>query len=228
MRTAALVLVTTILSSASAMAAPVYSQPGTQACNPSCWTSHYGSGSGFRTYDNFTLASAKVLNEVSWQGIYIPLQGGGPAPSPNTASWQIDFYSDAGNFPGASLYSLNIPAANVTTTFLSSGFFGSQPVNLYSFKVALPLNFGVVGGTQYWFSPLSLAASFDPFFSWSPATLTYDGLTAQTNTAGSNFLRPNDRAFALGAIPEPQSWAMLIAGFGLVGAAARRRRVVTA
>ena len=31
-----------------------------------------------------------------------------------------------------------------------------------------------------------------------------------------------------GAVPEPASWAMLIAGFGLVGAAARRRRVVAA
>ena len=28
----------------------------------------------------------------------------------------------------------------------------------------------------------------------------------------------------IGAVPEPQSWAMLIAGFGLVGAALRRRR----
>lgn len=28
------------------------------------------------------------------------------------------------------------------------------------------------------------------------------------------------------AVPEPSSWAMLIAGFGLVGAAARRRRAV--
>lgn len=32
----------------------------------------------------------------------------------------------------------------------------------------------------------------------------------------------------LGAVPEPSSWAMLIAGFGLVGAAARRRRMVVA
>jgi hypothetical protein len=30
---------------------------------------------------------------------------------------------------------------------------------------------------------------------------------------------------AVGGVPEPASWAMLIAGFGLVGAAARRRRV---
>ncbi len=31
-----------------------------------------------------------------------------------------------------------------------------------------------------------------------------------------------------GGVPEPASWAMLIAGFGLVGAAARRRRSVVA
>jgi hypothetical protein len=31
-----------------------------------------------------------------------------------------------------------------------------------------------------------------------------------------------------GVVPEPASWAMLIAGFGLVGAVARRRRVVAA
>jgi hypothetical protein len=30
---------------------------------------------------------------------------------------------------------------------------------------------------------------------------------------------------AYGAVPEPASWALLIAGFGLVGAASRRRRV---
>ena len=31
----------------------------------------------------------------------------------------------------------------------------------------------------------------------------------------------------VGAIPEPAAWAMLIAGFGLVGAVARRRRSLT-
>jgi hypothetical protein len=34
--------------------------------------------------------------------------------------------------------------------------------------------------------------------------------------------------FAGGVVPEPSSWAMLIAGFGLVGAVARRRKAVVA
>jgi hypothetical protein len=32
----------------------------------------------------------------------------------------------------------------------------------------------------------------------------------------------------VGGVPEPSSWAMLIAGFGLVGATMRRRRTVVA
>jgi uncharacterized membrane protein len=37
-----------------------------------------------------------------------------------------------------------------------------------------------------------------------------------------------NQGFLLTAVPEPASWAMLIAGFGLVGATARRRRAVIA
>ncbi len=36
------------------------------------------------------------------------------------------------------------------------------------------------------------------------------------------------KSFIAGAIPEPSSWAMLIAGFGLTGAAMRRRRAIVA
>ncbi|PZQ42179.1 MAG: hypothetical protein DI570_29865, partial [Phenylobacterium zucineum] len=34
--------------------------------------------------------------------------------------------------------------------------------------------------------------------------------------------------FGTGAIPEPGTWALMIAGFGLAGAALRRRRAQTA
>lgn len=45
-------------------------------------------------------------------------------------------------------------------------------------------------------------------------------------SAGGQF--SSDPAPLINAVPEPGTWAMLIAGFGLVGATARRRRVVTA
>jgi hypothetical protein len=57
--------------------------------------------------------------------------------------------------------------------------------------------------------------------------------TAQPGAAWQNFGR-YDMAFTaqfggqVAAVPEPASWAVLIAGFGVVGAAARRRRAATA
>jgi hypothetical protein len=45
---------------------------------------------------------------------------------------------------------------------------------------------------------------------------------------GNNAMLATDFQIAGGAVPEPASWAMLIAGFGLVGAMARRRRITLA
>jgi hypothetical protein len=55
-------------------------------------------------------------------------------------------------------------------------------------------------------------------------TLASLGLAAGTFVYTSEF---DTLTFVIGGsvIPEPASWAMLIAGFGLVGAAARRRRI---
>lgn len=223
------------LAFAAAVAAPsiasaqtVYSQPGTQPCNPSCWTSDYAGGSGFRAYDNFTLSSTAQIGKVTWQGIYIDLSQSVTPGVPNTIDWTIGFFADSSNFPGAELYTVTMPTASVTATKIGSGSFGSAPVDLYSFSATLPSAFTALAGTKYWFSPLSLSATFTPFFSWSPATTDLDGLTAQTDTVGNSFNRPNDRAFSLAAVPEPASWAMMIAGFALAGAAMRRRRVVFA
>ena len=52
-----------------------------------------------------------------------------------------------------------------------------------------------------------------------------------TDTLSSSVLFENQLGYLVNGtavVPEPTSWAMLIAGFGLVGAAARRRRTVVA
>jgi hypothetical protein len=57
----------------------------------------------------------------------------------------------------------------------------------------------------------------------------YDGaLDAQQVASLWNGGTPLESSALTGAIPEPASWAMLIAGFGLTGAAMRRRRGVAA
>jgi hypothetical protein len=47
--------------------------------------------------------------------------------------------------------------------------------------------------------------------------------TALGAAAGSGNMADLYKSGALGAVPEPSSWAMLIAGFGLIGAVTRRR-----
>ena len=55
-----------------------------------------------------------------------------------------------------------------------------------------------------------------------PETLRGSGI-------GSRLLRAfEDEAAFTAAVPEPASWAMLVAGFGIMGGAMRRRRTVVA
>ena len=60
------------------------------------------------------------------------------------------------------------------------------------------------------------------FFTETPVTLTFSN-----GTVGDNMLGLDDVSLT-SAVPEASTWAMLIAGFGLVGVSARRRRAVAA
>ncbi len=69
-------------------------------------------------------------------------------------------------------------------------------------------------------SPTNLASfAYSGAFAVQPSAqfIRYTVLGANGNNVGLSDISFN-------AVPEPASWAMLIAGFGLVGAAARRRR----
>ena len=63
---------------------------------------------------------------------------------------------------------------------------------------------------------------------WTLLSLVASGIR-RVEFGGPNVFIVDDLSFASGnAVPEPASWAMMIAGFGLVGAAMRRRTAVTA
>jgi hypothetical protein len=69
---------------------------------------------------------------------------------------------------------------------------------------------------------------------WSLATLDFTGVGAQIYFLGAANSAYDDFTFTLpgapptGGVPEPAQWAMLIAGFGLVGTALRRGRIKAA
>jgi hypothetical protein len=52
---------------------------------------------------------------------------------------------------------------------------------------------------------------------WSPNGGTFTGTYTLGSATGSG-------TFTITAVPEPATWALMIGGFGLIGAAARRRR----
>jgi hypothetical protein len=89
------------------------------------------------------------------------------------------------------------------------------------------INFGLVPDTQYF----AVATSFD-FPPRDPVPYRHTISGPGAITIG---LLPTDEPImppvpepVMPAVPEPASWAMLIAGFGLIGAIQRRRRPVRA
>jgi len=72
--------------------------------------------------------------------------------------------------------------------------------------------FGIFGFSGAWFDEMRLQALDGPR-PFNPGG--FDGLALDSIAVGGRLLSP--------AIPEPATWALMIAGFGLVGAAARRR-----
>ncbi len=109
----------------------------------------------------------------------------------------------------------HLPSAGVTELARAStlGSTGWADNTTYAFDIDFqPNSIKVnVNGVEQFNISGSFANGAFGFYNYSQPNVTYAGLT-------ETVLPP--------AVPEPASWAMLIAGFGLVGAAARRRRMV--
>jgi hypothetical protein len=202
---------------------------------PSVWSTTGGTGTGytdeesaagtgFRVFDDFTLASAGTINQVSWVGLYINGTVFLNEP-PNTTSWNIDLYANNAGVPGTVLSDTSLTAAEVTSQVLGSGTFGGATFTMYQFTADIP-DFNAAAGTTYWFSPFSENPDESTKFIWVDGTggtntaydtrLTNGGVTA-------TFTDLSDRAFSLSSVPEPSSIALMAAG--LVLAAFMRKRI---
>ncbi len=128
--------------------------------------------------------------------------------APDTGSYTFNF-SSAVTDPYLAIISLGQTSVPTQWTFdqpfslvdVGQGFWGSGGFTIAGSSITAGEGHGIIrfSGT---FTSLTLRSSTGEF--WS-------GMT-----------------FGESAVPEPATWAMLIAGFGMVGAAARRRRPVLA
>jgi hypothetical protein len=126
-----------------------------------------------------------------------------------------------------------------TTTFLTVTPFTATDGSAYSFTSTLGnftgtlsdvLSAGPVSSrvlTAYALGTFTPAGSFSSFAA-GPASLTFSFTQNNANGAVSGGFTMSTPPVAAPGVPEPAAWAMLIAGFGLTGAAMRRRRIAVA
>ena len=147
----------------------------------------------------------------------------------------MNFQSGA-NFTGSVTLANDYSYALDVTGLLSGGPYGSVPItwvwnngsnyssganNYSTFLMDGPSPGGYVSAPYNNFIQLAYNYSAAP-------TLSF---TSGVSLGGfDNYITYTDPLVSgrIGAVPEPQSWMMLIAGFGLVGAAARRRTAALA
>lgn len=155
----------------------------------------------------FTLGAAAVVTSV--EGYSNSNGFGGGFGNGGTLTAAIYASDGVSSTPGAELFSTQFTGLDSSSFgwMGPSGLSWALPAGTYwvTFEVrAGDTYFGVLGGT----SPNPLAREL---FSVNDVWQQPFGLRNGWRITG-------------GVIPEPATWAMMIAGFGLVGAAARRRR----
>jgi len=159
----------------------------------------------------------------------------------------------ATTIPGSFTYNFNASATTAALTFTINGYDSVDGSGNFPFDDTFTLT---LNGTDIMSGAYSMGGGYGAVTYFSPAgttTFTVDNglfqggytdvattlaLVSGNNTLTFSYNNYNPQGLgdeswglsdiSVSAVPEPANWAMLIAGFGLVGAAARRRRMVVA
>ncbi len=187
------------------------------------WTS--SSDGGFRTYDSFSVRFDTLLRQVTWQAMIV---GQTSLETPITTDFQLGFYSDALGQPGTELDQQTLSAADVARVFVGTRELFGRSHNVYNYTATLSNPVLVNAGANYWFSPFSKQATFNPTHSWMGGE-GVDNLSYQDNLFnGDRSTRFSDRAFSVrglnAAVTVPEPGTLALFALPLIGFAVYRKR----
>ena len=119
-------------------------------------------------------------------------------------------------------FSFNQTINSITFNFGDSGGDNDSPVNISAYSLANVLLGTAVGSYP---AGASAGASLTLNFAGASYFLASSGVQAPGNNANSIFWDIGDvQSNGAGGVPEPATWAMMLVGFGGLGAVMRRRR----
>lgn len=184
--------------------------------------------------DDFSPASSGRISSVTWWGSALP------APGANT--WELAFHTNApagqpnidDPFQGALVKYVNVVANGVAVPSLPGIF--RYTADLTGLVGSGAPFMTVSAGAEYWFT----AANTTDGWTWADALLGpvigSEQFNAHQSVDGAGLCgdggphcgpwidRHTDLAFAVSAVPEPGTYALVLTGLGFVGLLARRRR----
>ncbi len=197
--------------------------------------------SGAFTYGSFDVATA----------VFTPFAAGGTCNTPDTICQSANqlpavFKTTAGTFvystatvPADAL--ILHPGSNTDESNSVAIVFTAPRAGVYTFSGTAAVSDTMPSGTNlYGYAPASGApvveiaslSSATPSFSASPTLTLARGDTAALIIGNGGDYRDDSTAVNLSAtvagVPEAGTWAMMIAGIAMVGAASRRRRITVA
>lgn len=149
----------------------------------------------------------------------------GAADGPNALRFWGPSYSDLTNVAWGT------PSANGASIFLAA--VGGSSITLNSFSLGAWPNtdrgtsysiFDGLGNTLFSSGPLTIDGTISSLFNVGLTSSTGLGIKFGPDSFNVGIDNIDFSVAGIGAVPEPASWALMIAGFGLVGSAMRRRK----
>lgn len=217
---AAAVLAMAVPASAGVQFSNLHSNTGIGNCSFNTTCAQAIGRPGIFAGQKFTLEHAVKLTSASFTALVET--GPGIVTSVN---WQLLFVDLNTGLPGTLIASGN---SAITNRILNVRQLGGRSGPVFDYHYGLP-KVGLSAG-DYFLGFQAVSSEFDVYLLESvenSGAVTFNDFASDGWTAGYSGSGIGGVAISVSA-PEPTSWAMLIIGFGLVGASLRRRRAMVA